>query len=196
MTTDRRRYFRIEDRALLKYRIIPEEELERERRFIQANEIRSENLHTALLGIDVRLQEAFDAVREESKAMAQALELLNRKLTLIERVVALEGGAGGMDGHREHEPSEVSLSGGGIAITAETPLALNARLAIDLVLLPAHHPMRAIGRVVDCRKAEGGGFAIAIEFEDIREADREVLIQHVLRKQAAELRSARRGAAA
>lgn len=196
MTTDRRRYFRIEDRALLKYRIIPEEELERERRFIQANEIRSENLHTALLGIDVRLQEAFDAVREESKAMAQALELLNRKLTLIERVVALEGGAGGMDGHREHEPSEVSLSGGGIAITAETPLALNARLAIDLVLLPAHHPMRAIGRVVDCRKAERGGFAIAIEFEDIREADREVLIQHVLRKQAAELRSARRGAAA
>jgi c-di-GMP-binding flagellar brake protein YcgR len=128
--------------------------------------------------------------------VAQALELLNRKLTLIERVVALEGGSGGMADHREHEPSEVSLSGGGIAITAETPLALNARLAIDLVLLPAHHPMRAIGRVVDCRKGEASGFAIAIEFEDIREQDREALIQHVLRKQAADLRSARRGAAA
>ena len=56
-----------------------------------------------------------------------------------------------------------------------------------------HAAVDADGNMI---QAEGGGFAIAIEFEDIREADREVLIQHVLRKQAAELRSARRGAAA
>ncbi|MEQ8233560.1 MAG: PilZ domain-containing protein [Gammaproteobacteria bacterium] len=196
MTTDRRRYFRIEDRALLKYRVVADEDLEQERHFIQANEIRASNLHAALAGIDLRLEDAFEAVREESKAMAQALELLNRKLTLIERVVALESGQVVTGTHREHEPSEVSLSGGGIAIAADTPLALNAPLAIDLVLLPSHHSMRAIGRVVDCRRGDGERFQIAVQFEEIREQDREALIQHVLRKQAAELRAARGGAAA
>ncbi|MEQ8660450.1 MAG: PilZ domain-containing protein [Gammaproteobacteria bacterium] len=196
MTTDRRRYFRIEDRALLKYRIVAEEDLEQERRFIQQSEIRASNLHTALLGIDLRLQEAFDAVRAESRVIAGALELLNAKLTLIERVVALESGHVGGGPHREHEPSEVSLSGGGVAITAATPLALNAPLAIDLVLLPMHHSMRALGRVVDCRRGADSRFQIAVEFEEIREEDREALIQHVLRKQAAVLRASRSGAAA
>ena len=51
--------------------------------------------------------------------------------------------------------------------------------AVDIVLLPSHHPMRAIGRVVDCRRNDDGQFAIAIEFDEIREEDRETLIQHI-----------------
>jgi hypothetical protein len=195
MTTERRRYFRIADRALVKYRLIAEEDLARERDFIQLNEIRASNLHAVLLGVDLRLQELIDGVREEHKAVAQALELLNRKISVIERVVALENSERGGT-HREHEPTDVSLSGGGIALTAATPLALNAYLAIDIVLLPAHHPMRAIGRVVDCRRDDDDGFAVAIEFEEIREEDRETLIQHILRRQSAVLREEREGRAA
>ena len=197
MTTERRQYFRIEDRALIKYRVIGEDELERERRFIYLNEIRASNLHAALLGIDLRLQEAIDQVRDDTPAIAQALDLLNRKVNLIERVVSLETGEAAGQSYREHEPTEVNLSGGGIALAAATPLALNAYLAIDLVLMPAHHPMRAIGRVVDCRKSEqAAGFAIAVEFDEIRDEDREILIQHVIKRQSALLREQRQGEAA
>ncbi|MCP5202394.1 MAG: PilZ domain-containing protein [Gammaproteobacteria bacterium] len=196
MTTERRRYFRIEDRALVKYRLVAEEDLPRERDFIQLNEIRAANLHAVLLGVDMRLQELIDGLREEHKAIAQVIELLNRKISVIERVVALENAERGGGTHREHEPADVSLSGGGLALTAATPLALNAYLAVDIVLLPSHHPMRAIGRVVDCRRNDDGQFAIAIEFDEIREEDRETLIQHIVRKQSANLREERRGRAA
>ena len=191
MTTERRRYFRIKERTLIKYRVIQEDMLAEERRFIFLNEIKVENLHAALLGIDLRLHDLVAAVRGESKLVAEALDLINRKLTLLERVVSLESSR--LDGseYHEHEPTQVDLSGGGMALIAPTPLASSAWLAIDLVLLPTNHPMRVIGRVVDCRQNDDGEFAIAIEFEEIREEDRDMPIQHIVRKQSQILREER-----
>jgi hypothetical protein len=191
MTTERRRYFRIEERALIKYRVIQEDMLDEERKFIFLNEIKVENLHAALLGIDLRLQDLVAAIRRENKLAAEAIDLINRKLTLIERVVSLESSLAGGSEYREHQPTQVNLSGGGVALNAVTPLALNAWLAIDLVLLPTNHPMRVIGRVVDCRQNEDGGFAIAIEFEEIKEEDRDILVQHIVRRQSRRLRQGR-----
>jgi c-di-GMP-binding flagellar brake protein YcgR len=191
MTTERRRYYRIEDRALIKYRAIADDALNDERRFIFLNEIRASNLHAALMGIDLRLQELIDVVRSQSKPMSEAIELINRKFTLLERVVALENTHIGTQDYREHEPVGVSLSGGGIALEASEPLEVNVNLAIDLVLLPSHHPMRSIGRVVECHETENGRFAISIEFEQMRDEDRDVLIQHIVRKQSQMLRSER-----
>ena len=191
MTTERRRYFRIKERALIKYRVIQEDMLVEERKFIFLNEIKVENLHASLLGIDLRLHDLVAAVRGESKLVAEALDLINRKLTLLERVVSLESSHLGGSEYHEHEPTKVDLSGGGMALIAPTPLALRAWLAIDLVLLPTNHPMRVIGRVVDCRQNDDGDFAIAIEFEEIREEDRDMLIQHIVRKQSQILREER-----
>ena len=188
MTTERRRYFRIAERALIKYRVIQEDMLDEERKFIFLNEIKVENVHAALVGIDLRLQDLLSALRRENKLVAEAVDLLNRKLTLLERVVALEHPYGARSEYREHDPTQVNISGGGVSLNANSPLAVNAYLAIDIILLPTNHPMRVIGRVVDCREIDAGGFAIAIEFEDIREEDRDVLIQHIVRRQSEGLR--------
>ena len=82
-----------------------------------------------------------------------------------------------------------------MAITAEHPLAVGANLAIDLVLLPDHDPMRIFGTVVHSRKIEGEQYNISISFDDIRQDDQDRLIQHVLRRQSNELRAARTGGA-
>lgn len=193
MSTERRRYFRIEDRALIKYRVIGLDAVERERQFIRLNEIRAANLHAALLGLDMRLQELIDDIHDDDRPLAQALELLNRKLNLIERVVALEATPRGAPEEREHASSDISMSGGGLALRADSPLELHAYLAVDLVLLPSHHPMRALGRVVDCRRFTAGDYSIAIEFDEIREEDRDLLIQHIVRRQSALLRLERQG---
>ncbi len=190
MTTERRRYYRIEDRALIKYRVVTEAALDDERRFIFLDEIRSSNLHAALMGLELKLQDQIDIVRGRDKALAEALELLNRKFTLLERIVALEGSHDSSIDYREHEPTRVNLSGGGIGIEAAAPLDVDTRLAIDLVLLPSNHSMRVLGRVIDCRET-AGGYDIAIEFEEIREDDRDTLIQHIVRKQSALLRDQR-----
>jgi len=194
MTTERRRYFRINDRALVRYRVVADGALESERRALRARELDGANLATALLEIDVHLQAALAALDGRDRALAEALDLLNRKVTLVGRLATLAGSPpDGAPDHREHQPRDLSLSAGGIALAADTPLALNADLVVDLVLLPSNHALRALGRVADCRGRRGGGFDIAIEFSELREADREALAQHVTRRQS-ETRRAQRSA--
>lgn len=194
MSTERRKYFRIQDNALVKYRVVQSEMLEQERRDVHLGQIKAENTRAALFGLETHIQEVFETVRYQNPPLVEALELLNRKINLLERVVSLEHTPLGPDEHHEHEPREISISGGGMAITADCPLALDAHLAIDLVLLPAHDPMRIFGRVVASREDDHGQHCISIAFEEIRPEDQDRLIQHVLQKQSEELRLARHAA--
>ena len=104
MTTERRRYYRIEDRALIKYRVISDGMLDDERRFIFLSELKVENVCAALMGIDIRLQKVIGVLQQKNRPVAEALDLINRTLMLLERVVALEAGPAS-SGHRGHELS-------------------------------------------------------------------------------------------
>jgi c-di-GMP-binding flagellar brake protein YcgR len=191
MSDDRRNYYRIEDCVHIQYRVIPTDAREDERRFVFLHELKASNVQAALGGIDIRLHEVLEAVRHESKLAAEAIDLLNRKITLIERVVASLNSPDTALDQREREPVTVSISGGGVSLESAAPVALQVSLAIDLVLLPSNHPMRIIGRVVGCRATDSGRHALAIEFEEMRDADRDFLVQHILRKQSSVLRSER-----
>jgi len=191
MTTERRQYFRIQDTALVKYRVIQDDMLEVERRGVYLNQIKLENARAALFGLETSLQEVFDKARQAEPLVVEALELINRKINLLERVVSLEQAPEERGEFLEHEPREINLSGGGMAIKAERPIAAGASLAIDLVLLPDNDPMRIFGSVVDCRALDGSEHTISIAFEEIRQEDQDRLIQHVLRRQATDLRARR-----
>ena len=56
--------------------------------------------------------------------------------------------------------------------------------------LHRRHPQSALGRVTDSRKRQGS-FAIGIEFDTLREQERDILIGHALRKQAQMLKQER-----
>ena len=191
MTTERRRYYRIDDAALIKYRVIAAEQLALEKASILGSALRGANIRMALAPFDNRLQELLQIVRQENRAVAEAIDLLNRKLAVLADILLLEQGASSNSEYREHEPSTINVSGGGLGIQAAAPLALNADLVIDFVLLPSNYPMRAIGRVIDCRKQADDSFYIGIEFAHMREEDRDLLVQHIVRKQAEALRAAR-----
>ncbi|MDA0822726.1 MAG: PilZ domain-containing protein [Proteobacteria bacterium] len=194
MSTERRKYFRIQDSALVKYRVIQSDKLEAERRSVHLNQIKAENTRAALFGLETHLQEVFEKVRHSNQPIVEALELINRKINLLERIVSIEHAVPGSDEYLEHEPKEINLSGGGMAITAECVLAVGANLAIDLVLLPSNDPMRVFGRVVSTRKIDGNQHVISIVFEEIRPDDQDRLIQHILRRQSEQLRLARQAA--
>ena len=191
MTVERRKYFRIEDVALVKYRIIQTDMLDYECRSVYLNQVKLENARAALFGLEAHLQETFEKIRPSDPLLVEALQLINRKINLLERVVSHENAPLEAGEHCEHEPKEINLSGGGMAIKSACPLALGAHLAIDLVLLPDNDPMRVFGKVVASRKIEGDQYDISIAFEEIRDDDQERLIQHVLKRQSEELRSAR-----
>ncbi len=195
MTTERRQYFRIQDTALVKYRVIQDHMLDLERRGVYLNQIKLENARAALFGLETNLQEVLEKVRPAEPLVVEALELINRKINLLERVVSLERAPGEDGDFLEHEPREINLSGGGMAIKADTPISAGANLTIDLVLLPDNDPMRIFGSVVDCR-VHNGLHTISIAFEEIRQEDQDRLIQHILRRQTADLRAQRQAAQA
>ena len=190
MRTERRRYFRIDDTALLKYRVLDTEHLEAARAQVNQHGLQTENLRGTLEPLDTRLTDLLPSLRRESRVVAEAIEILNRKLGLLAGVLALEQGGAGGDPYREHRLSTVNLGGGGLALSADAPLPDHSWLAIELVLLPAKHSLRAIGRVTDCRR-RGAEYALGVEFDALREADRDALVSHALRKQAEHLRQRR-----
>ena len=192
MTTERRRYFRIDDSALIKYRVVAVQDLDTARAQITGHIQRADNLRDALDALDTRLTDLGPALRRESRAIAEAIGLLNRKLSMLAGVLTLESGVGIDRDYREHPPTTVNLSGGGLAVRALEALKPDTWLAIDLVLLPGTQVTRAMGRVIACR-VRGEGFAIGIEFDALREEDRDILISLVLRKQAQLLRQERGG---
>ncbi len=192
MKLERRRYFRIDDTALVKYRVIDASDLDAVRAQIAQHRLATDNLHAALEPLDARLTELGPALRRESRVLAEAVELINRKLSLLAGVLTLERVTDTREPHREHAPSAVNLSGGGLGLRADVPMSCGTWLAIDLVLLQGSHSMRAIGRVTDSRK-RGTEHWIGIEFDALREEDRDILISHALRRQAQILRQERDG---
>jgi hypothetical protein len=192
MRIERRRYFRIDDTALLKYRVLAAGELDAARAQIAQHILAADNLRAALEPLDVRLAELTPALRRESRVVAEAVELINRKLAVVMQMLAREPADGINTEHREFQPCTVSLSGGGLAIRADAALPADTWLAIDLELLPSHYALRAIGRVTDVR-THGGAFLLGVEFDVLCEADRDALVTHALRKQAQILREARNG---
>ena len=177
----------------MKYRVVQGDVLDFERRNLYMNQIKVENVRAALFGLETNLQEVLETIRRSDPPIVEALKLINRKINLLERVVSLEHAPSDSDEHFEHEPMDINLSGGGMAITAEHPLAVGANLVIDLVLLPDNDPMRIFGKVVHSKKLEGEHYTLSIAFDDIREDDQDRLVQHVLRRQSKELRAVRSG---
>lgn len=196
MSSERRRYFRIRDNALVKYHIVQSDMVETERRNVHLSQIKAENTRAALFGLETQLQDVLDTVRRSDPSVFEALELINRKINLLERIVSVDNAPASAGERQAHEPKEINLSGGGMAITAEGPIAIDANLAIDLVLLPNNDPMQVFGRVVGCRETEGNECVISIVFEEIRPEDQDRLVQHVLRRQSEELRLARQSVGA
>ena len=191
MTTERRRYFRIDDSALIKYCEVAAQDLATARAEIAAHLLRADNMRDARRPLDARMAELGPALRRESRVIAEAIDLLNRKLGLLAGVLALESTRGAEHGHHEHQPTIINLSGGGLAVRTQQPLNC-AWLTIDLLLLPDSQVVRTLGRVVDSRALESG-FVVGVEFDGLREEDRDTLVSHVLRKQAQMLRRERGG---
>lgn len=190
MSTERRRYFRIDDNALIKYRGLAPAELDAARAQMVAHHVQADNLRTALEPLDARLAEMMPALRRESRVLAEAIELINRKLGLLGAALATSHNVEGDEARDEHQPLTVNLSGGGMALSARQTLPAGSWLLIELVLLPANHALCALGRVTDVRRRAEDA-VMGVEFEGLREADRDALTSHVLRTQAQRLREGR-----
>jgi len=76
----------------------------------------------------------------------------------------------------------VNLSAGGVAFHGEDDFRVDDMLEVRMVLYPDLVGILAIARVVGCEAESGGGFQVAIEFNEMRERDRDLLVKHAIHR--------------
>lgn len=187
---DRRRYFRINDKVSLKYRVIQGIDIETEIKRTEHEQNNLAEMKNAFNCIEAKIMGKMARIEEVSPLVAEILGLYDKKLSLIQSMIM-------HNDDKENSISEiqqVNLSASGMSFESNTPINDDVKLKMELILYPEFHFIPLYARVVDCKKKMDDNlyrFNIAVEFIGISETDQEIIMQHVLSRQAKLLKKER-----
>lgn len=184
---ERRRYFRIDDRIGLRYRVVPPERLAEEVGRLLGGTPDRIAMAASFATASQQMRHAAEKVRRDQPELGSYLESLNEKVDTLIRLLAISD-----HDLPDHPTHQVSISGSGLAFHQPTALEEGTALELTLVLFPSLLALRAFGAVAGCQPAATGTeHLIVVDFTHIRESDRELIIRHVLQRQSILLREAR-----
>jgi hypothetical protein len=175
--SDRREYFRIDDKLILRYRAVPPESVGRmpaERHFDNSEMFA---LLRELRQIDQEHNNVLRGLAEQNRELGTYLKSLNRKIELVANALATMDG-----GQQQQTPQHVSISEASLAFRTSNNLITGNFVALELVLLPSHTGLALYGEVVEARDANG---LTVVSFVRLRESDRQILARHILQVQIA-----------
>ena len=129
-------------------------------------------------------------IRDSDPALAAYLQNIEDRLESLVRLLSLKSTAA--PGTPSHD---VNISGNGIRFRHEKRMPRGSKVRIELQLFPSRTCLSLLGTVVRCSELEqpaknGDRHVIAVDFTDIHDDDRELLIRHV---HSLQLEHARRG---
>ncbi len=186
---ERRQYFRCADRVSLNFRVLGDEEFTRIVENFDAERNKLSSISSSLASTNSQMQRFLERGRSSFPELAAYMESLNEKIDLvIKHFTPLIDELAGEPSHA------VSLSGSGIAFTEAQAVAVGARLEVRLLLFPEYYSILALGQVVRCelhRELPSPTHDIGVEFVHIVEADRDLIIRHLVKRQSEEIRRRR-----
>lgn len=187
---DRRRYFRINDEVSLKYRVVQGLDINTEIIRTEHEQNTLAELKNAFNCIEAKIISKMPRIEEVSPLVAEVLGLFDKKLSLMESMIL----------HKDDqenaitETQNVNLSASGMCFESNTPINEDVNLKMELILFPEYQFIPLYARVIDCRKKMDDNlyrFNISVDFIGISESDQEVIMQHVLSRQAASIKKER-----
>lgn len=180
---ERRSYFRIDDDAILDFRLVSEEELEPDRDFEHQQLVDRLTLRARFESISREFVPILREIEASSPALAKYLSSIDKKLNILCELhmdVVVKG--------MNMTPQKINLGAGGISFFASKPLPAGSILELSVVLLPEFVGIFAYARVVTCTCASDdmdgvGAYKISVEFQRISEDVRDTIIRHVLNRE-------------
>ncbi|HDZ57569.1 MAG TPA: PilZ domain-containing protein [Pseudomonas xinjiangensis] len=182
---DKRDFFRIQDKLGLEYcPITGPDELEHVGLKEQSPLYQ---LLSDLHLLDHESQHLLRQIGEKDRTLANYLKIINKRIDLIGKVVALQSTEESWD------TVEVTLSEGGMSFPATKKVELGSWLGMRITLLPALLGLTIPARVLRCDAdtAAPGCWIIGVGFEALTDPQRQLLARHILQKQAQEIRAAK-----
>ncbi len=180
--TERRRYFRINDIIGLSYAVLQDGE--------EFSPESTDGLAEKLAKFDARFNRIENTLWQENPTVAQALGLLNTKISTIAAHYTQQAG----HPTESYDEMEVSISGCGLAFDCVEPLPPQTRLRVGVLLKPSNIELKFSAAVVACEPAladPAGAYWMRIEIEEENHAAREQLVQHVVQKQSISVEESR-----
>lgn len=186
MGKERRRFFRIEDIIGIKTEVIQHNEIEHrvkkfwddQHQFSLRNEFNYElDQHQADL----------KHIKNKMPEVGRYLDLLQKQLDMLTEKVLQDS-----DDFTDEE-KQVNLSAQGISFVTDEVVHEGNIIEMNLKLLPGRQKIVLFSKVINCHKIdnEEGQYKVALDFEHIHDADREILVKHVHGKQLRALGAAR-----
>lgn len=183
---ERRRYFRVTDLVGLRYQFLSQDE---QALAIQA---KPSSLKDLLKQIDNEVLANLALIQVSQPEVHRLLDLLNQKINL----------AFGSDILNQDEDFEsgnnvcsVNLSACGLAFPTDKPATLNQYISLELTLYPNNIRLTLLAAVISCdryeEESERNKYIIRADYVDISDANQEVLVQHVIKRQAMQLKQQR-----
>ena len=193
---ERRRYFRVDDEIGLRYRVI--DIAEKEEAF---SHLKDSNV-VVFQRLDEALANQLEIVENDLPSAAVAIRLLQEKVDII----AAELSPNDKLIIDQLETIRVNISACGLAFDTDEVIPPDSYLALDMNLLLSGKRLMVLARVIACddlskrsskistdeRTNMSRSFRIRVNFESVPPKDQEMLVQHVIQRQAQQLQERRR----
>lgn len=185
---ERREFFRIDDTIRVSYRRVDAQELSRKIAASGQGVEGSFTIMTRMQAVSQHLSASLRRIEQRDPDIADYLKALDEKINLLAQSFLEDEGLLGQ------QIKAVNISAGGIALDSAESLKTGDCLEIKLMLLPSLTGIVAFGEVVGVapsKENEGYPHRLRINFTHIKDADRDALIRHILRRQGQMLRKER-----
>jgi hypothetical protein len=190
LSRERRDFFRIDDTVALSFQMIPPSSLTKK---LERQEKGLESEFTIMSNLAVISQEMAGVLRKIegiSPDVARYLKSLDQKIDLLGKAFLTW-----TNEMADQPASAVNLSASGMAFNAPEPTEIGTLLELK-ILLPFFTGLILYAEVVACEKLPSEGdaakmYQTRVNFQHLRDRDRDVLIRHVLQRQSEFLRKQR-----
>lgn len=185
-TQEQRRYFRVNDHINLRHKVIDADDVEALSHV--SNDVLSNcSLDAALAVLHQEARMLAPRLERRDPEFFEYLKIMETKIDLIAQAVSNQD-----QSFSEHNECEVSLSAAGLAFFNAQPLPVGTLLELRMMLTSCLAVIVAVARVVQCKDNPANDpqqpYEICVEYLNMQEEARELLVKHVVRKQMQQLR--------
>jgi hypothetical protein len=183
---ERRGFFRIDDEINLFYKKIDKKRVA-EPHHASDNILSSCSLTTALEMVSQDSAMMLYRLEKNLPEVADYLRLIDAKIDLLAQAIMMQGFQ-----FKEIDTRNVNISATGIAFGCEEAFKFDDYLEIKILLVSSMAVIVTYGKVVYCKNSQANDshypYIVGVDFIDMKEEDRELLIKYVVKKQLQQIR--------
>lgn len=191
---DNRRSFRVSEAVYLKHKMLTDDEF---RNGIERYKLKSginDGVQSKLIDIEARLSEAMYLLNGQQPGVGRCITLLNDKLNLI--IDELPGLRESKSSLAQQPPQTCDVSADGIAFSTDSPMQIGDKVYVRFLLSTDNRYVESFCNVVRLSEPLDTSlpefkYGIAVEFNNMPTAQREILIQHMFGRESETLRMRR-----